>query len=73
MTFSLPTLLAHGALGIWDEMIFLGVVVIFVAMMGISWARSRFNSDAIEDDAPAATPTTESPTPQPDGEHFKLE
>ncbi len=34
-------LLAHGTLGNWDEMIFLGVSVIFVVMMGISWVRSR--------------------------------
>lgn len=34
-------LLAHGALGPYDEIIFLGVAVIFVVMMGVSWVRSR--------------------------------
>lgn len=43
---TIPVLLAHGTLGNWDEMIFLGVVVIFVGMIGISWVRSR----AIEPD-----------------------
>jgi len=33
-------LLAHGALGQWDEIVFIGVVVLFVIMMVISWIRS---------------------------------
>lgn len=33
--------LAHGTLGWWDELIFLGIIVIFVGMMGVSWFRSR--------------------------------
>jgi hypothetical protein len=39
---------AHGALGPWDEIIFVAVAVVFVAMMAISWLRSR--SDAGESD-----------------------
>ncbi len=38
---NVPVILAHGALGWWDEIIFAGVVVIFLVMMGISWVRSR--------------------------------
>lgn len=34
-------ILAHGALGWWDELIFLGVTVIFVGIVGLSWIRSR--------------------------------
>jgi hypothetical protein len=52
----LPFVLAHGALGNWDEIIFLGIAVIFLAMMGISWLRSRFQT--LED--PPATPDTAS-------------
>ncbi len=40
----LPVILAHGSLGSWDEIIFLGIAVIFLAMMGISWVRSRFQT-----------------------------
>lgn len=40
----LPVILAHGSLGNWDEIIFLGIAVIFLAMMGISWVRSRFQT-----------------------------
>ena len=39
----LPTypILAHGALGWADELIFLGVIVAFLGMMGVAWFRSR--------------------------------
>lgn len=47
-----PILVAHGALGPWDETIFISVVIIFVTMMGISWFRSRGM-----DDEPLETPT----------------
>jgi len=38
---STPIILAHGALGVWDEVIFLGIAAIFFIMMGISWVKSR--------------------------------
>lgn len=47
-----PILLAHGALGPWDELIFLSVFVIFLVMMGISWARSRAIGDDDLEEAP---------------------
>ena len=34
-------LLAHGALGPFDEIIFVSIAIIFAVMMGISWARSQ--------------------------------
>lgn len=37
--------LAHGALGWYDELIYLGVAVIFIAMMIISWLQSRGAAD----------------------------
>jgi hypothetical protein len=37
----IPIILAHGALGWWDELIFLGIIVIFIGMMIVSWFRSR--------------------------------
>jgi hypothetical protein len=48
----LPILLAHGALGPYDELIFLGVAVIFVVMMGVSWVRSRNTQPPINDPPP---------------------
>lgn len=33
--------LAHGALGVWDEVIFLGITVVFALIMAYSWLRSR--------------------------------
>jgi hypothetical protein len=53
-------IIAHGALGPWDEIIFLGVVAIFVGMMGMSWIRSRNTEpefDETSDDAPTKTDT----------------
>lgn len=38
---SSPVILAHGALGEYDEVIFITIIVIFIVMMGISWVRSR--------------------------------
>jgi hypothetical protein len=58
---------AHGALGALDEVIFLGVVVIFVGMMAISWMRSR---DAVEE-TPSDTVTPDSPS-IPDENRFEL-
>jgi hypothetical protein len=43
-----PFLPAHGALGPWDEVIFIGVAAVFLVMMGVSWVRSR--NTPIEDD-----------------------
>lgn len=50
----MPILLAHGTLGPYDELLFIGIAVIFVVMMGISWVRSR-TSPPLDD---AETPTT---------------
>ncbi|MCY4147424.1 MAG: hypothetical protein OXE95_08960 [Chloroflexi bacterium] len=57
----MPPILAHGALGPYDELIFLGVAVAFLGMMGISWLRSQQIEDAEFDPR------------QSDGEHFELE
>jgi hypothetical protein len=34
-------ILAHGILGEWDELVFLGVIVIFLGVAFVSWFRSR--------------------------------
>ena len=59
----MPVILAHGALGPFDEIIFIGIAVIFVAMMALSWFRSQaMTEDEFEDDTLAN-----------DGEHFELQ
>lgn len=63
----MPSLLAHGALGPFDEIIFLGIALVFLGMMGVSWLRSQALEDEdLESDADVAEP-------QPnDVEHFEL-
>jgi len=56
------SILAHGALGPFDEIIFFGIALIFLAMMGMSWLRSRELPDELEPDDAA-----------PDSEHFELQ
>ncbi|MCY4464975.1 MAG: hypothetical protein OXE46_05510 [Chloroflexi bacterium] len=58
----MPPILAHGALGAYDEIIFLGIAVAFLGMMGVSWLRSQQIDDETEDDRL-----------ETDGEGFELE
>ncbi len=58
----IPLVLAHGALGAFDELLFLAVAVVFVALMVTAWIRSR-NSALDEDedatrDSSASTPAS---------------
>lgn len=58
--------LAHGALGIWDEVIFISVGILFLVFMVISWVRSRAIPHNITD--------TSHPDAQPSDEaHFRLD
>ncbi len=59
-----PIIVAHGALGYWDEVIFVSVAIVFVVMMANSWLRSR---DEPADETPARPPQTTSDS------HFELE
>lgn len=59
--------LAHGALGIWDEVIFISVGVIFLIFMVVSWLRSRNLSPTWDE-----TPSEETPTPD-DATYFRLD
>ena len=60
----MPPILAHGALGPFDEIIFLGVAVVFLGMMGFSWLRSQQLEEGEE--------AQDNPL-EPDGEHFELD
>ena len=63
----MPSLLAHGALGPFDEIIFLGIALVFLGMMGVSWLRSQ----ALEDEALESDADVTEPQPN-DVEHFEL-
>lgn len=70
-----PIVLAHGALGPFDELLFILIGAVFVGLMVLAWIRSR-NSVPEENDAPAnplpvSTEPASSPTDaRPD--HFPL-
>ncbi|MBZ0288515.1 MAG: hypothetical protein K8I30_12935 [Anaerolineae bacterium] len=64
---SIPIILAHGSLGVFDELIFFGVGVIFLAMMGISWLRSRNAPAEPVEEAVEQSPQEETP------ERFRLD
>jgi hypothetical protein len=65
---SLPLILAHGSLGPYDELIFLGVSVVFLVMMGISWFTSR------TEEPPADAAPLDNAAPEPSSEeHFRLD
>ena len=65
----IPVILAHSSLGPWDELIFLGVGVIFLVMMGISWLKSRNTTPPLDQPADSPAPASEPDSP----EHFRLE
>jgi hypothetical protein len=57
-----PVILAHGALGLFDEVVFIAVAVTFVAMMGIAWWRSRGAVIEADEDAGDAAALPQEPT-----------
>lgn len=57
--------LAHGALGNFDELIFLGIGVVFVGLMVWSWLKSR---NAARDDAADAPVPADDSAPRSDVE-----
>lgn len=66
-------ILAHGALGGLDEVIFVSIALVFVAMMGLSWYRSQQladDPDQAEDQKTETVATDKAPTD--DLEHFEL-
>lgn len=69
----LPVFLAHGALGAFDELIFAGVAVVFVIMMGVSWVRSRAFEPEWEEDAVEAAPSDDTSEQSDSDERFPLD
>jgi len=66
---NVPIILAHGALGTFDEMIFLGIAVVFMGLMGVSWFKSRNIPDEIEEETTDSTPEQEPESP----DRFRLD
>jgi hypothetical protein len=65
-------ILAHGALGVFDELLFLAVSVIFLVMMGVSWVRSRNLPPEEDDDIEIIDPTNPDAHAADAPEHFNL-
>ena len=65
----MPVILAHGALGAFDELIFAGVGVVFLVMMAVSWLRSR-NLPPEDEENVAAQPDSDAASQE--GERFRL-
>ena len=58
--------LAHGALGAFDEIIFISVAIVFIGMMAVSWFKSQQLPDEDENET-----TTIKHDPSDTG-HFEL-
>ncbi|NWF70510.1 MAG: hypothetical protein HXY40_15590 [Chloroflexi bacterium] len=65
-----PIMLAHGALGPYDEVIFLGVIALFITFMALSWILSRNTKPKFDRE-----PVVDSPSSHQDDspERFKLD
>lgn len=68
----IPIILAHGALGPYDELILLAAGAIFLVFMGISWVKSRntrpdFEKPRVEESNPVQTEKADAP------DHFHLD
>lgn len=74
---NLPVILAHGALGWWDEIIFFSISVIFLVMMGRSWLKSRSMEPDFDDATESDTVSTSAPSNHAESEvaseHFRLD
>lgn len=71
MTFS--PILAHGALGAFDELLLVAVAAAFVIIMVVSWLRTRNQSDEPNETIPPQEPETSSEHRDDSEERFKLD
>ncbi|MBE0690120.1 MAG: hypothetical protein IH587_08375 [Anaerolineae bacterium] len=69
----MPFVIAHGALGGFDELIFVGVGVVFLALMAFSWWRSRNASSETHDELNAKIAPHDPTTPPDAADRFHLE
>ena len=67
-------IIAHGALGAADEIIFLGIAVIFIGMMGVTWVRSQsIELEAEEPEQPAKPKASRKKPSDTAPDRFKLD
>lgn len=69
------TVLAHGALGYWDEAILFAIVAIFLGFTVMSWIKNREAPTDLEQsslDSQSTTSTTQL-NKNPDKNHFELD
>ncbi|MCK6577295.1 MAG: hypothetical protein L6Q98_04235 [Anaerolineae bacterium] len=71
MTFS--PILAHGALGAFDELLLVAVAAAFVIIMAVSWLRTRRQPDPPSEDAIPQDAETSSEHRDDSEERFKLD
>lgn len=70
-----PIVLAHGALGSFDELLFILVGVIFAGLMIMAWVRSRRSQPDANDEQPpleSARPGVDDPVSDARPDHFPL-
>lgn len=70
-----PILLAHGALGDYDELLFILVGIIFIGLMIVAWVRSRNSQpDVDHEQSPGepAPPDADDPDSDARPDHFRL-
>jgi hypothetical protein len=68
----MPMLLAHGALGAFDEILLIGIGGAFVVMMVVSWLKARnLDADETPDAQPDPLPATPPAAPS-DADHIPL-
>lgn len=68
-----PFVIAHGGLGNFDELIFVGIGIVFLALMAFSWIRSR-NAEPVAEDEPNVKTSTHDTAISPDAaDRFRLE
>lgn len=67
-----PIVLAHGALGPFDELIMGGAAAIFLILMAVSWVRSRTSRPSFDQNREEENPRES--TEMADGaDHFRLD
>lgn len=69
----IPIFLAHGALGGFDEVIMIGVSVVFVVMMGVSWIKSRSMEPILEDEEESNDNDPDEQASESDKDHLPLD
>ena len=69
----IPIILAHGALGAFDELIMMGVAIAFFVMMGVSWIKSRSMKGIFDEDEKPQGDEQDTQTNSVDTDRFPLE